>query len=440
MADSAAEKEKAEAAAEAGRTKVAAAKARAAEETAASAKAAEEKAAAAEKKAAAVKAAAPDEKIDPHLTGYVFLDGRPLLTKDQAKAPKSGKLSSAYTFPSGKGPIDKNGLTGTAPLGSATNVKNGTSKPPERPLQHPTDKYKVKKTVETAMPAATSKILQAIPIQKLAPAEKVKGWENTPDDVEKPPKDQGTRMVIKAVPGALKSKLNGVPPRPAAPPPMPSNEKLHDKTTITMEDDTVKVTFPEKLYKDASGTLVATPMWRVELKCKTWQRPIGVMTETPNAEFKIPDAAAKAAKGELTVRGATVDKEGKCSFWTKWMTVPPPEAAPAEEEAAPSAPSDAAAADAPDAAADAPASPAEPAVSREEFSQLQAQLLMMTAEMGRMQSKLADSEERAKAAEAKLAAQEAAGAAALEAVLAQAAQEAPAPADVTDDGAIYATA
>jgi len=128
-------------------------------------------------------------------------------------------------------------------------------------------------------------------------------------------------MVVRAPPGAFKSKWSGVPPRPAAPPPLPTNEKLEKGMSVALEGDAVVATFPEpsKPYKATDPV-----KWRLELNCKSWQRAIGVMTETPFAEFKIAGAADKARKGELTVRGATVSQEGKCSMWTAWVKVPPP--------------------------------------------------------------------------------------------------------------------
>jgi hypothetical protein len=51
------------------------------------------------------------------------------------------------------------------------------------------------------------------------------------------------------------------------------------------------------------------------------------MAETPICQFKIPNALEKAGNKELSVRGTTVDREGKCALWTTWVTVPLPESA-----------------------------------------------------------------------------------------------------------------
>ena len=52
-------------------------------------------------------------------------------------------------------------------------------------------------------------------------------------------------MVVRAAPGAFKSKWSGVPPRPAAPPPLPTNEKLEKGMSVALEGDAVVATFPE---------------------------------------------------------------------------------------------------------------------------------------------------------------------------------------------------
>ena len=52
--------------------------------------------------------------------------------------------------------------------------------------------------------------------------------------------------------------------------------------------------------------------------------------------FRVRAAAEKAAEGKLSVRGATVAKDGKCSQWTEWHKVSEPvdEQKRKEEEAA----------------------------------------------------------------------------------------------------------
>ena len=57
------------------------------------------------------------------------------------------------------------------------------------------------------------------------------------------------------------------------------------------------------------------------------ERDCIVMAETPICQFKIPNALEKAGNKELSVRGTTVDREGKCGLWTTWVTVPLPESA-----------------------------------------------------------------------------------------------------------------
>ena len=207
---------------------------------------------------------------------------------------------------------------------------------------HPESTYKILDNGAWKMPDVAWKESKPLGAQKLAPAEKLRGgWEDAP--VDKP--SDGARMVVRANLASLKSKFAGVPPRPAAPPPLPTNEKLaagmklaiepSDKENAPSVHDLVVATFPllDK-KKDAK--------WRVELKVKGWERGIAVLAETPNASFKIPNAASKV----IEVRGAVVDPDGKSSLWTPWRTVPSPDAPDA---------SDAAAADAPPAAASAAA-------------------------------------------------------------------------------------
>ena len=64
-----------------------------------------------------------------------------------------------------------------------------------------------------------------------------------PEGIAKP-KD-GERLLIRAPPGGLKSKWAGVPPRPAAPPPLPTNEKLQKGMVVQIikEDEMVQATF-----------------------------------------------------------------------------------------------------------------------------------------------------------------------------------------------------
>jgi len=174
------------------------------------------------------------------------------------------------------------------------------------------------------------------------------------------PKD-GSRMVVRTAPNQLKSKWAGVPPRPAAPPPLPTNEKMNAEMQISLEAsdeksgllDSVVVTLPkpkklnyasmpdripglEKLADTARAPQLAdfrhentsqieaskaesgnwsAVKWRVELKCKDWQRPIGVLTETPTATFKLAHSILQTKK--LEVRGSSLDVNGKSSLWSE---------------------------------------------------------------------------------------------------------------------------
>ena len=92
---------------------------------------------------------------------------------------------------------------------------------PDRPVLHPTEQYKVRNNGEYKLPKETTKVSKPLGAQTMAPVEKLKGWGAAP--VDKP--DTGAKMVIRAPAGAPKSKWS-VPPRPAAPPPLPLNLSL----------------------------------------------------------------------------------------------------------------------------------------------------------------------------------------------------------------------
>ena len=154
------------------------------------------------------------------------------------------------------------------------------------------------------------------------------GATNVGVHVHKAP--EGQRMIVRASAAALaKSKwADGPAPRPSTsnPPQLPTDVKLGEKMKVALEAseggngslDTVVATFPEpKKNKDGN---VEPVKWRLELKCKGWQRSIGVMAETPTASFKIAGAAEK----QIEVRGATVGFDGKCSHWTVWKRVENP--------------------------------------------------------------------------------------------------------------------
>ena len=178
---------------------------------------------------------------------------------------------------------------------------------PARPVLHPTEQYKVRANGDYKLPGTVLKESQPIGAQKLAPAEKVKGWSNTPDGIDKP--GTGARMVIKAPVNAIKSKWT-VPPRPAAPPPLPLNEVLGSKMTVTLSQSDGSCDASDAATYDLVVAKFPQPKgavkWRMELKCKGWTRAIAVMAETSTASFKIANAAEKDMQvgRALTKRGA----------------------------------------------------------------------------------------------------------------------------------------
>jgi len=163
--------------------------------------------------------------------------------------------------------------------------------------------------------------------------------------------------------------------------------------------DLVECKFPEPK---------GTAKWRMELKCVGWTRAIGVVTETSTAAFKL----ARAAEKKLEVRGATVDKEGRCSLWTAWVAVPQPEALTnAASVAEACEPAETADASAPAAAAT-PQSDEQGSVDVAEANasrilQLEEALSSMTERLGVAEARTAEAEARAESAEAKAAAAEA---------------------------------
>ena len=181
---------------------------------------------------------------------------------------------------------------------------------------HPESTYKILDNGAWKMPDVAWKESKPLGAQKLAPAEKLRGgWEDAP--VDKP--SDGARMVVRANLASLKSKFAGVPPRPAAPPPLPTNEKLAAgmKLAIEPSDETrrpsglVVATFPLLDEKDAK--------WRVELKVKggsagsrCWRR-------------RQRRSRSRTRPRRSSVRGAVVDPDGN-RLWTPWRTVPSPDA------------------------------------------------------------------------------------------------------------------
>lgn len=282
----------------------------------------------------------------------------------------------------------------------------------ERPVLCPTEQWKVRNNGEYKLPKAVLKESKPLGAQTMAPVERMKGWDSVP--VDKP--SVGSKMVIRAT-GSATSKWS-VPPRPAAPPPLPLNASLQDQMKISLgrsdtslpetaveSYDLVECKFPEPK---------GTAKWRMELKCQGWTRAIGVVTETSTAAFKI----ARAAEKKLEVRGATVDKDGRCSLWTAWVAVPQPGAITnAASVAGACCPVEAADASTPAATASSQSDDqretmehtsvdvAEANASR--ILQLEEALSSMTARLGAAEARAAEAEARAESAEAKAAAAEA---------------------------------
>ena len=129
----------------------------------------------------------------------------------------------------------------------------------QRPLLHPSYEYTTRTPkVPTKLPDVVTKECKPLAATKLEeknvlkapggelPGEKKKdAWGKAPEGIAKP-KD-GERLLIRAPPGGLKSKWAGVPPRPAAPPPLPTNEKLQKGMVVQIikEDEMVQATFPD---------------------------------------------------------------------------------------------------------------------------------------------------------------------------------------------------
>ena len=198
----------------------------------------------------------------------------------------------------------------------------------QRPLLHPSYEYTTRTPkVPTKLPDIVTKECKPLAATKLEeknvlkapggelPGEKKKdAWGKAPEGIAKP-KD-GERLLIRAPPGGLKSKWAGVPPRPAAPPPLPTNEKLQKGMVVQIikEDEMVQATFPDPVKNKVHGdqrehathitdlslslTLCSlSPQdgkmepskWRLELKCKSWQRAV---VSNSNTALQQPARAA----------------------------------------------------------------------------------------------------------------------------------------------------
>lgn len=138
----------------------------------------------------------------------------------------------------------------------------------QRPLLHPSYEYRVlhnPDAVGTKLPPESMAEVQPCALTKLEPARKVemlKGPEGKlatnwggAGEIGGPSArpQEGSRMVVRSAPNQLKSKWAGVPPRPAAPPPLPTNEKMNAEMTVSLEAsdaksgllDSVVVTLPK---------------------------------------------------------------------------------------------------------------------------------------------------------------------------------------------------
>jgi hypothetical protein len=299
----------------------------------------------------------------------------------------------------------------TGPSASKSKLCETTSNPvvptTERPVLHPTEQYKVRNNGEYKLPGSVLKESKPLGAQVMTPAQKLKGWDAVP--VDKP--SVGSKMVIRAT-GAAKSKWS-VPPRPAAPPPLPLNATLQDQMKVSLDcsDASLPATAIESYdlvqcnFPSPKGTI----KWRMELKCQGWTRAIGVVTETSTAAFKI----ARAAEKKLEVRGATVDKEGRCSLWTAWVPVPQPEAL-AEEAAKEAAKEAAGGEEAGGAPAEQVASVANTAsppdataeANASRILQLEEALSLLTDRLSAAETRAAEAEARAESAEARASAAE----------------------------------
>ena len=159
----------------------------------------------------------------------------------------------------------------------------------QRPLLHPSYEYTTRTPkVPTKLPDVVTKECKPLAATKLEeknvlkapggelPGEKKKdAWGKAPEGIAKP-KD-GERLLIRAPPGGLKSKWAGVPPRPAAPPPLPTNEKLQKGMVVQIikEDEMVQATFPDPVKNKVHGDQ------RAHRTAHTHHRPLSLSLSPP---------------------------------------------------------------------------------------------------------------------------------------------------------------